>query len=229
MKTLLVVMAKEPVPGKVKTRLSPALSPVEAASLYDCFLQDRLKEMSDLSDVDKAIAYMPESATLAFNRYASGKFSVFPQKGQHLGERMHHIFIDKFGEGYSTVIVIGSDSPDLPKSIVSKAFDILRSETTDMVLGPATDGGYYLIGLKKGFPELFTDITWSTDTVLSATLEKAKALVIKTELLPIWSDIDEYQDLVTFYNRYKKPVLGQYQVAAKTIAYLKQIKALGCL
>jgi rSAM/selenodomain-associated transferase 1 len=216
-------MTKEPIPGKVKTRLIPPLSQDDAAMLYKSFLKDRLKQMLLLADTDKAIAYAPESTGTAFLNYAADKYSIFPQRGRNLGERMHNIFVDKFQNGYDSVVIIGCDSPDLPVTIVSGAYKILEAETVDMVIGPASDGGYYLIGLKAEYPDLFADMPWGTNTVLSDTIKMATNLKIRLELLQTWSDIDEFSDLVSFYNRYKEQAPGENQIAINTIAFLKQI------
>ena len=220
-KTILVVMAKAPVPGQVKTRLCPPLSPRQAAAVYDCFLRDRLMEMGDLSDCDRAIAYMPATAAGRFKVYAYGAFAIFSQRGDDLGDRMHNIFIDRFREGYGAVVIIGSDSPDLPKSIVTQSFARLSSESTDVVIGPATDGGYYLVGMKRPYPELFANVPWSTDKVLSATLTIAQSLGIRTALLPAWSDIDTYHDLLVFYQRHERSATVKNQPGAITITYLR--------
>ena len=220
-KAILVVMAKAPLPGRVKTRLCPPLSASQAAAVYDCFLQDRLREMGDLSGCDRAIAYTPEAAALRFRAYAAQSFDLFPQQGLDLGERMHNIFVDSCREGYGAVVVIGSDSPDLPKSIVQQAFERLSSGMTDVVFGPATDGGYYLVGMKETHPELFANVPWSTEKVLSTSLGIARALGIKTSLLPAWSDIDTYHDLLQFYRRYEGPSTPNDQPGALTMAYLR--------
>ncbi|MEE8397525.1 MAG: TIGR04282 family arsenosugar biosynthesis glycosyltransferase, partial [Desulfobacterales bacterium] len=195
-KDILVVMAKAPVSGQVKTRLCPPLSPGQAAAIYDCFLKDRLREMSDLAGCDRAIAYMPQTAMSRFETYANGSFDIFPQRGNDLGNRMHNIFVDRFREGFVGVVIIGSDSPDLPKSIITESFQRLSCGKTEVVIGPATDGGYYLVGMKRIYPELFADVPWSTDKVLTTTLEIARSLGLRTDLLPEWSDIDTYHNLL---------------------------------
>ena len=115
---LLVVVAKEPVPGKVKTRFYPALSPIDAAGLYRCFLLDRIAGVSALTGIDIAIAYTPEEARKTFAEFALGGFELFAQRGKNLGERLHNIFLDKFDRGYTAVSIVDSDSPDLPKSVM---------------------------------------------------------------------------------------------------------------
>ncbi|MEW6670517.1 MAG: TIGR04282 family arsenosugar biosynthesis glycosyltransferase [Thermodesulfobacteriota bacterium] len=201
-KKLAVIMAREPVPGKVKTRLSPPLSHQEAAELYRCFLQDRLLALGALKDADIAVAYTPSSARKDVSDFCPEGFSLFCQNGRGLGEKMCHIFREKLSEGYAAVSVTGSDSPDLPNRLIQASFDLLLVKGADLVLGPAPDGGYYLIGAKKNYPELFSDIPWSTGKVLAETLEKAAYLGLKTELLPFWNDLDTFQDLVRYHQNY---------------------------
>ncbi|MDF1590748.1 MAG: TIGR04282 family arsenosugar biosynthesis glycosyltransferase [Desulfobacterales bacterium] len=198
-KKLAVVMAKEPVPGKVKTRLTPPLTPREAADVYRCFLQDRLLAMGALSEVDIALAYTPSRALKPFIDFCPENFGLFAQHGRTLGEKLCHIFQEKLSEGYDAVSVTGSDSPDLPNRLIRTSFDRLLVQGADLVLGPCPDGGYYLIAATKLYPELFSGIPWSTDKVLAATLKKAAALGLKTELLPPWRDLDTFQDLVLYH------------------------------
>lgn len=171
-------MAKEPVPGQVKTRLFPQLSPIEAAHLYLCFLQDMMTEMSALEGIELAIAYTPEHAGKTFASIALKGFLLFAQRGKGLGERLCNIFMEKLEEGYEAVSIINSDSPDLPMSLVAESFQLL-SHQADVVFGPCNDGGYYLIGMQKICPELFVDIPWSTGSVLSKSLEIARNQVSK--------------------------------------------------
>ena len=195
-------MAREPAPGKVKTRLTPPLSPHAAADLYRCFLQDRMLAMGALSEVDIAIAYTPSRAQKSFTDLCPEGYGLFAQKGNDLGEKICHIFQEKLSEGYAAVSVTGSDSPDLPNRLVQASFRLLLTQRADLVLGPCPDGGYYLIAAKKLYPELFSGIPWSTDKVLAATLKKAAGLGLKTELLPPWNDLDTFQDLVLYHQNY---------------------------
>jgi len=214
---LAVIMAKEPVPGKVKTRLTPPLSPSEAAELYRCFLQDRLLAMDALPDVDIAIAYTPANARKFFDDICRAGFDLFNQQGENLGEKLYHIFREKLSRGYAAVAVMGSDSPDLPNRLVQSAFEWLLEERADLVLGPCPDGGYYLIAAKHPYPELFSEIPWSTDQVLAATLKKAAESGLKTELLPPWHDLDTFQDLVDYHRNYL--LLKNDEQAAGRITY----------
>ena len=223
-KLLLVVVAKAPVPGKVKTRLIPHFTPEEAADLYRCFLHDRIVTIKTLKGVDLAIAYTPADARDTFTPFSRNGFSLFSQTGNDLGEMLNNIFLQKLADGYDAVSIIDSDSPDLPGSAVQESFKRLLSNQTDVVFGPCHDGGYYLVGMRKPHPELFYDIPWSTETVLANTLEKAKKLGIKTDLLPWWNDLDTFEDLIVFYNKYKHRSFKTNWAGEKTFLYLSRLK-----
>jgi len=217
---LLVIMAKEPVPGQVKTRLSPELTPQEAAGLYRCFLQDSIAEMGNIDGIDLAIAYAPATARATFAALADDRFVLFPQQEVELGQRMLTIFKERIAQGYGAVCIMDSDSPDLPKEIVRASFRLLAVGKADVVLGPCTDGGYYLLGMKYPHPELFTDIPWSSGDVLSVTMQKAQKAGLKTALLPPWSDIDTYRGLTAFYQRNISNAAGASSTATITRAFL---------
>jgi rSAM/selenodomain-associated transferase 1 len=220
---LLVVMAKEPVPGEVKTRLLPHLSPQEAADLYLGFLRDTLSEMGKIDGIEAAIAFTPPEAKATFLTLPSDRFLLFPQRGKDLGERLSNIFSEKFQEGYEAVSIIGSDIPDLPKEIAEASFHLLANEA-EVVFGPCEDGGYYLIGMRRVIPELFISIPWSTDRVLSTSLQKAKKMGIKVGLLPFWNDIDTFEELVTFYNRYQDRIRTGPWPGEETFSFLSGLE-----
>lgn len=223
-KVLLVVVAKAPVPGKVKTRFLPELTLEEAADLYQCFIHDRINEISTLDGIDKAIAFTPANARETFATFTPNGFKLFAQKGKDLGERLINIFLENLTCGYDAVSIIDSDSPDLPKSIVLESFRILLSNRSDVVFGPCQDGGYYLVGMRKPHPELFKDIPWSTETVLRATLEKAKKIGIQTELLSSWNDLDTFQDLIAFYKKYKGQKFIKDRGGENTLSFLSHLE-----
>jgi rSAM/selenodomain-associated transferase 1 len=222
-KLLLVVMAKAPVPGRVKTRLIPSCSPGEAAELYRCFLQDRILTITTLRGIDPAIAYTPAEAGDIFAPLSRDGISLFCQKGRDLGERLKTIFLEKLAGGYDAVSVIDSDTPDLPTGIVQESFKRLISSQIDVVYGPCHDGGYYLVGMRQPHPELFDGIPWSTGQVLSNTLEKAQKIGLKTNLLPWWNDLDTFEDLVLFYNKYKRQSFDGHWAGENTFLYLSRL------
>jgi hypothetical protein len=221
---LLVVVAKEPVPGKVKTRLVPALSPAIAADLYRCFLHDRIQEVSTFDEVDRAIAYTPEDARETFTTLAVDGFELFAQQGKHLGERLNNIFLAKLSQGYKAVSIVDSDSPDLPKSVIKESFHLLLSKRAEVVFGPCHDGGYYLVGMRKPHPELFRNIPWSTENVLSVTIAKARKMGLNVKLLSAWNDLDTFEDLLEFYSKYKDRPLSKDRPGNKTLSFLSRLE-----
>jgi rSAM/selenodomain-associated transferase 1 len=222
-KLLLVVVAKAPVPGEVKTRLVPQFSYEEAAGLYRRFLQDRMMTMKALKGLDLAIAYTPADAGDMFVPFSQNGIGLFPQKGGDLGERLNNIFLDKLAGGYNAVSIIDSDTPDLPPWIIQESFRRLLSGQFDVVLGPCHDGGYYLIGMRKPHPDLFEDIPWSTETVLSDTLERAGKRGVKTDLLLQWNDLDTFEDLAAYYKKHKnRRPKGEWS-GKQTFLFLSQL------
>ncbi|MBM4273941.1 MAG: glycosyltransferase [Deltaproteobacteria bacterium] len=198
MSALLIIFAKKPIPGQVKTRLTPHLSPEAAARLYQAFLMDILEESARLSQFRLALAYSPESAEDWFRKLASGGAWLFPQAGADLGERLARAFDGAFQAGYGPVLLRGSDTPDLPGNIIQEGGEVLESGQEQVVLGPTPDGGYYLVGLQEPQPALFQGLTWSTSRVLAETLARCESLSLKVHLLPSWPDIDTYADLLHF-------------------------------
>jgi len=185
-KSVLGIYAKQPLPGQVKTRLCPPLSPSEAAGLYQCALQETVTRMQGCEAFELVICYAGERSWFA---EAFPDVQLLPQRGEDLGVRMADSFSQLFQQGYRQVVLIGSDSPDLPLQLVEQAFRKLRQ--TDVVLAPAEDGGYVLIGKSKFLPELFSAIRWSSAEVLPETLRRIEKLGIKAFLLPGWEDLDD--------------------------------------
>jgi rSAM/selenodomain-associated transferase 1 len=205
MSALTIIFAKEPVPGQVKTRLSPPLLPEDACRLYLAFLEDILSEMGQLPDMALALAYTPAGAEGFFRKLAPAAVGLVPQEGRDLGERMLRAAAWGFEAGFQTVLLRGSDSPDLPAALLSEARQRLRTGASQVLLGPSRDGGYYLVGLQGLYPELFADIPWSTRKVLAETLSRTTELSLQVLLLPCWGDIDTYADLLAFLERPHPP------------------------
>ena len=201
MTALLIIFAKEPRPGQVKTRLSPPLSPEAAAQLYHCFILDILDEMARVPEVRLAVAFSPLTARGFFRRLAPPGTNLFPQVGADLGERMARAFARSFAAGFGPVLLRGSDVPDLPAAVLLEAKEVLAARRAQVVLGPATDGGYHLVGLTEPQPRLFQGPAWSSSTVLADTLRLARQQGLRVHLLPPWADIDTYDDLRTFLHR----------------------------
>ena len=188
----LILFAKAPVPGRVKTRLCPPLSPEQAAGLYVAFARDSFELLDGVEKASVEIAYEP-SRLFTDPAWISRRARWFPQKGRDLGARMAHAFERAFAAGASRVVIVGSDSPGLPARRFGEAFASLKSR--DCVLGPSRDGGYYLIGLRRACPALFRGIRWSTDEVFAKTVALARAQGLTLRRLPSFGDVDRPEDL----------------------------------
>jgi rSAM/selenodomain-associated transferase 1 len=189
----LLVMAKRPISGGSKTRLVPPLSQEEAAALYECFLRDSLELMRQVPGSQPVVVYTPGHAGAYFADLAPD-FEHLPQQGRGLGTRLDNALTHYLGLGYRRVVAVDSDSPTLPLTYLMAAFEAL-ARPNDVVLGPADDGGYYLIGLKKPAPRLLRQVRMSTSHVLKDTLALAKEEGLRVELLPSWYDVDDTQSL----------------------------------
>lgn len=192
--TAVVIMAKVPQPGTVKTRLCPPLSPQTAADLYRAFLLDKIAQVRELTHAQATIAYTPEESRQVFAELAPDCLLI-PQQGDGLGERLLNSFAQCFAAGYTGVLAIDSDTPHLPTAYVQQAVDLVSLPQTDVVLGPTEDGGYYLIGLRAVYRELFLDMPWSTAAVVPETRRRAEALGLNIAWLPSWFDIDTAEEL----------------------------------
>ena len=190
---LLLLFTKPAREGRVKTRLIGDLTPAQAAALHTAFLEDLLDRLREglREDIELRLAWAldPEEAV------PSGPLPGVRQEGRDLGERLYRALSGAAAEA-GAVMALGSDHPTLPLERVHQAFERVESGA-DVVLGPAEDGGYYLIALRAGAvaPRLFAEIAWSTDRVLAATLERCRELGLAVELLPEASDVDTPEDL----------------------------------
>jgi rSAM/selenodomain-associated transferase 1 len=190
----LAVMVKAPTPGKVKTRLSPPLTPQQAADINICFLRDTTENIATVTASGQSagiISYTPIGDEALFDNLLPTNFALIPQRGEDFGERLLATTQDLLACGYGSVCLIDSDSPTVPAAAFQQAVAELARPGDRLVLGPAHDGGYYLIGLKQPHPELFASIHWSTSTVFTETLAAAKATNIETVTLPLWYDVDD--------------------------------------
>jgi len=197
LKEALVLMAKAPREGEVKTRLFGALSPEEAKHLYVAFLSDTFALMEEMmeerEELSLALCYTPEGEEEAFEEVEREGSLMLPQRGQDLGERLTNCFTDLFALGFQSVVVIGADSPTLPGEYVFDAFECFETDD-DVVIGPTEDGGYYLVGMRKLHRRIFEDIPWGGDGALAATIDRAKEAELDLVLLPEWHDVDTPED-----------------------------------
>ena len=187
-------MTKAPRAGQVKTRLTPPLTPEEAAALNICFLRDTTAAISLVVGEGSAKgigAYTPVGAESAYIDILPPHFELVPQRGDAFGERLAYAAEDLLRVGFKSVCLIDSDSPTVPQRAYAQAAKLLDQPGDRIVFGPSDDGGYYLIGMKKLHRRLFDEIDWSTERVAEQTLKRAEEIGVKVELLPTWYDVDD--------------------------------------
>jgi rSAM/selenodomain-associated transferase 1 len=190
---VVVIMAKQPVPGMTKTRLCPPLTPGEAAELYEALLRDTIDMVSSLRGIGMAVAVSPMSAVGHMGRLVPPGARILAVEGADIGECLRGAMGLLFSDGFTRVLAVGSDGPTLPAEYIERAAALL--DVNDVVVGPAEDGGYYLIGLRRPQPRLFEGIAWSTAHVAAQTLVRAAALGLTAARLPEWYDVDTPADL----------------------------------
>lgn len=190
MQRTLGIFAKLPQSGAVKTRLAAGASPEWAAEVYQACLLDVLEKVRPLA-VSKVLAYDPPSAAAAFASIAQAGFTLTPQAEGDLGQRMTAFFVQQFAAGSHAVVILGSDSPTLPVQHIAQAFAELAR--ADVVLGPCTDGGFYLVGCQRELPAgMLDNVRWSTRHALADTV--ARLAGRRLALLPPWYDVDSLED-----------------------------------
>lgn len=196
----VLLFLKAPERGRVKTRLALTIGRDAALMIYKNFVRDTLA-MLKKSGRPVIVCFHPAHAENAVARWLPGDYLFWPQTGKDLGERMMTALARAFSENYSRALLMGTDIPDLPESIIHEAFGALARHPAAM--GPATDGGYYLVGFnRRGFsPRFFQDIAWSTPSVFSQTLRKMNAQRVSCHILPQWRDIDDWDDLKDLISR----------------------------
>ncbi len=212
----LVVMAKVPVAGEVKTRLCPPLVPADAAALAECFLLDRLEQLAEVTDADVAVAFAPPEERRTLLGLVPPGVRLIPQEGADLGARLDRVLTDLLAEGYVGAVAVDADSPTLPTAYLRRACAVLGEGAVDVVVGPCEDGGYYLIGLRAPAPALFRDMPWSTAAVTEETLARARRLGLRLALLPSWYDVDRGEDLA----RLRVPAPPEAFRPTRTLAFL---------
>ena len=221
-KRVLVIMAKAPRPGAVKTRLVPSLSPEAVTAFYCCLLDDTLALARSLEGGDVEVAIMcPESDVHELARLAGNQASVVAQKGEGLAAGLTSVFAH-FAEGHRTnalqrrVIAFNSDSPHLPRSVLEEAFETLAAH--DVVVGPTHDGGYYLVGAKASHPTLFAGDGMGTSSALERLLARARALELSVGFADRFYDIDVADDLTRLAEELRLAPAR----APRTAAWLKE-------
>jgi rSAM/selenodomain-associated transferase 1 len=191
--TYLVIFARNPVPGEVKTRLHSRYMPKQAAAIYRAFILDTVNT-AKIADVDRrCVAFDPPGAEAELADLAGPGWVLFPQVSADLGGRMYGAARHCFDLGAGRVVILGTDVPSLPARHIERAFELLEGQ--EIVLGPSMDGGYYLLGLTRPVRGLFRGIAWSTEHVFVQTLERAESLHLTVGVLPAWYDVDTPEQL----------------------------------
>ena len=191
MKDALIIFVRNPELGKVKTRLAATAGDEKALDIYCRLLNHTMQQASEIA-ADKFVFYHQEIA--ANDIWNINKFYKKLQTGKSLGDKMKAAFDEIFKLGYKKVMIIGSDCLQLNSTIITTGFSLLNDN--DTVVGPATDGGYYLLGMKKNYSFLFDNKTWSTESVLDESMEDMRQRHLSTGLLPVLTDVDTEVDWI---------------------------------
>jgi rSAM/selenodomain-associated transferase 1 len=192
------IICKAPQPGRAKTRLATAIGGVAASELSACFLRDVAAAIDAVPETLGRRGYgvyAPAGVEHIMRELLPATFGLLLQVGDDLGDVLFGAARDLLIDGHDCVLLVNGDSPTLPASFLVQAIETLREPGDRMVLGPASDGGYYLIGLKCPHRQLFTQIAWGTETVARSTRERAAEIGLAMELLPEWYDIDDIETL----------------------------------
>jgi uncharacterized protein len=191
MRSCIAILAKYPVRGRVKTRLSPPLSPDEATELYRAFLLDTIHLIDHIEGIEPAILFTPDEAHADFRALAPRPITLVPQRGPDFGARLACGFEDLFAQGYEAAAIMDADSPTLPRAHIAQLFAQLAQPHTDVSIGPCADGGYWAIGMKQLQRAVLSGIPWSTERVLSVSLARAQEAGLHAMLAPAAYDVDD--------------------------------------
>jgi uncharacterized protein len=220
----MAIMAKAPRVGEAKTRLVPPLSAEEAARLSASFIHDAAENIAAAAKqaaIDGYIAYSPMGTEAEFAPLLADGTRLLPSRRNGLGPSLHDAVEDLLAAGFGSVCLINSDSPTLPTSRLINAVRALSLPGDRVVLGPAEDGGYYLIGVKRMHSGLFDDIAWSTPAVFAQTVERTREIGLEPVVLPAWYDVDDTDSLRRLHRELRdKGARGGLYPAPHTAAFL---------
>ncbi len=218
---IILLFINAPVRGRVKSRLAAVIGEETAVELYKNFILDTIDTVKK-TGYPFRICYYPPDAGPAVSSWLAGQYRLFPQQGSELGERMENAFIRCFSEGFERAVLIGSDLPDLVPAVLQAAMASLAEH--DAVIGPASDGGYYLIGFHKHTlaPRVFHGIPWSTGTVFQETMAILHSSALAVHQAPKWNDVDTVEDLRALCKRSK----GTEFDTSRTMTYLMKNEVL---
>lgn len=223
MMNALILMTRVPVQGRTKTRLMKILSGEECVKLHESFLLDIFNVFEFIKDdIDIFLTFTPEHSFSLMEDIVPDYIKCFPQQGKDLGERMLNGFIHLFNKGYTKVTLMGSDIPDIQPEDIKISFEAL--EKSDIVLGPTIDGGYYLIGMKKAYGDIFDDkLKWGNKSVLEGTIDIANSLGLKIDFTSKLMDIDTKEDLLSFMKKTHGIDTKPQVIPYNTINYLNNL------
>lgn len=197
----LIIFAKLPRAGEVKTRLGRAVGMARAADIYRELAEHAFGIADELASGGTKVYlfYDPIATGQDIRSWIGRRFSYVPQEGQSLGDRMHHAFAMAFDDGARHAVIIGTDVPELQASMVNNAFNRLANH--DIVIGPSLDGGYFLLGMTAPIKDVFHGVVWSTGKVFDGTMARIRQLDLSCSVLPALADIDTEQDLREYETR----------------------------
>ena len=218
MNNALILFAIMPVSGKIRSRLMPFLSLEECTSLYDCYVKD-VYEKARETGADVYVFFAPRDAKEAFKTLLGEDTVLLPQHGDNLGQKMKNAIGAVLRMGYSKVVLMGTDIPHIHTETIQNAFDNLDQK--DVVIHPALDGGYYLIGMKQEYESIWTIRRYGTNTVMYDTLQHMKEENLTTSVGQMYYDIDSKEDLKQLWNDVRR---GAVCNCPGTIAFLETIK-----
>jgi uncharacterized protein len=211
----IIIFCKYPVEGNVKTRVAKTIGNEFAVNLYKLLSEYTFQELLKTENVFQYLFYDNIAERDNIKKWAGSEFSFELQEGNDLGEKMYNAFKKVIDRGSTKTIIVGTDIPDISSDDIQKAFQALNN--SDVVIGPAKDGGYYLLGMKKLYRSFFTGIEWSKDTVFKKTLEKINSLDLSYSMLPELIDIDTEEDLKNWFANDSENANGLLKNEIKTI------------
>ncbi len=195
----IIIFTKFPEYGKVKTRLAATIGNDKAIKFYKICAENLFDTAAELENsVRVFLFYNSKKNEQKIRKWINRDFIYFPQTGNDLGEKMLNAFTKVSEEGYEKIVIVGTDIPDISAALLRNAFDEL--DTSDVVVGPSQDGGYYLLGMKDVYRRLFDKIEWSTSEVFDKTIKKIKKMNLKYSVLPVLQDIDTEMELLKWLN-----------------------------
>ena len=218
MQRRVLLFIRAPELGRVKTRLGKKLDAATILTLYKHFVEDTMESLT-AGGYGIIVFFSPLHKEPAVRAWLGDTVHLQPQTGENLGKKMRNAFSTAFAMGLGQAVLMGSDSPDIDIGLVDEAYAFL--ENRDVVIGPAEDGGYYLIGFQnQAFDgDVFSDIDWGTEHVYQQTMQHVQDGGLSSHVLPTWQDIDVYEDLVSFYHRN----IAKGLTGLKTMKFLKQL------